>query len=203
MALTRRIVLAGACGALAFAVQAQAQAATIVRLRGTIEQVTGHTLTMKLQTGGTKALTLGDKLGITWIEPIAVSAIKPGAYIGTAALSQPDGTLKAMEIQVFPESMRGLGEGHRAWDFGPQSSMTNGTVGAVTMTHGRTLHLKYKGGEQIVYVPPKAPVVTYEPTTRSALQPGAHIIVFAATAPDGSLMAQRIGVGKDGLVPPM
>jgi hypothetical protein len=118
-----------------------------------------------------------------------------------AALS--DGTLKALEIQVFPESMRGVGEGHRPWDFGPQSSMTNGTVGDLTVADGRTLHLKYKDGEQVVFVPPNAPIITYEPATVAALTPGAHVIGFAEQAPDGALTAQRIGVGKDGLVPPM
>ena len=201
MVLTRRLVLAGTFGALARS--AHAQSATIVRLRGTIATVTADNLTVKLRSGEQKTLKLSDKLGLTWILPTPIETIKPGTYIGTAAIRQPDGSLKALEIQVFPEAMRGIGEGHRPWDFGAQSSMTNGTVGDVTVTDGRMLHLKYKDGEQVVFVPPNAPIITYEPATIAALTPGAHVIVFAEEAPDGGLTAQRIGVGKDGLVPPM
>lgn len=202
MDLTRRMSFA-ALLAVAVAFPALAQAPDIERVRGTVVSAMGGDLTVSTKGGDTVAMKLADNASFTWIKPIAVSAIKPGAFIGTAAMAQPDGTLKALEIQVFPESMRGVGEGHRAWDFGPQSSMTNGTVGDLKVSHGRTLTLTYKGGEQKVFVPPKAPVITYAPATRAALRKGAHVIVFAQKAADGSLTAMRVGVGKNGLVPPM
>jgi hypothetical protein len=155
------------------------------------------------KSGEKLTLTLTDKVGVTWIEPIDVAAIKPGAFIGTAAVTQPDGTLKALEIQVFPEAMRGVGEGHRPWDLGEGSTMTNGTVGDLKVSNGRTLILTYKGGEQTVYVPPGAPVITYAPATVAAVENGAHVIIFATQNPDQTLTATRIGIGKDGLVPPM
>ena len=111
--------------------------------------------------------------------------------------------MKALEIQVFPESMRGVGEGHRAYDLGPDSSMTNGTVGNLKVAEGRTLTLTYKGGAQTIYVPENAPVITYEKASRSDLTAGAHVIVTIVRNADDSLTATRIGVGKDGLVPPM
>ncbi|HET6307481.1 MAG TPA: hypothetical protein VFG12_09865 [Rhodopila sp.] len=150
-------------------------------------------------------LKLADNATVTWIEPIKISAIKPGSFIGTAAVTQPDGTLRALEIQVFPESMRGVGEGHRPWDLGANSSMTNGTVGTLKSSSGHTLKLSltYKGGEQTVVVPAKAPVITYEATSREALTKGAHVIVFVAQNPDGTQTATRVGVGRNGLVPPM
>ncbi|HQT80185.1 MAG TPA: DUF5666 domain-containing protein [Rhodopila sp.] len=183
------------------AVQARAQA--LSRVRGSIESVSGDSLTVRTKAGDKVTLKLAQDVKITEIAPIDVSAIKPGAFIGTAAVTQPDGTLKAREVQVFPESMRGLGEGHRPWDLGANSTMTNGTVGDMKVANGRYLTLTYKGGEQKVFVPPGAPVITYEPGSRALLKPGAHVIIFANHAADNSLTATRIGVGKDGLVPPM
>ena len=202
MLLSRRLVLLSS-PALLIASQAIAQTPTVVRLRGTIDSVDGNTLKMTTRSGEVLSMKIADTVGVTYIVPIAVEAIKPGSYIGTAAVSQPDGTLKALEIQVFPESMRGIGEGHRPWDFGAESSMTNGTVGDLKVANGRTLHLTYKDGEKVVFVPPNAPVITYEPATRAAITPKAHVLIFANRAADDSLTAMRVSVGKDGLVPPM
>jgi hypothetical protein len=173
------------------------------RVRGVIDKVDVHEMRVVTRGGDKVTLKLPDTPSVTWIEPIAVSAIKPGAFIGTAAVTQPDGTLKALEIQVFPESMRGVGEGHRPWDLGTGSTMTNGTVGDLKVAKGRTLTMTYKGGEQTVFVPPNAPVITYAPATSAALKKGAHVIVTATQNPDQPLTATRIGVGKNGLVPPM
>jgi hypothetical protein len=182
---------------------AQPPAAAPTRIRGTITAVDGRELHVTTKAGDNVTLKLADNAGITWIEPIKVSAIKPGAFIGTAAVTQPDGTLKALEIQVFPESMRGVGEGHRPWDLGADSSMTNGTVGDLKVAKGRYLTLTYKGGEQKVFVPSKAPVITYAPTTAASLKKGAHVIITASQGSDGTLTATRVGVGKNGIVPPM
>jgi hypothetical protein len=173
------------------------------RVRGVIDRVDVNDIEVTTRAGEKVTLKLAENAGVTWIEPIKVSAIKPGSFIGTAAVTQPDGTLKALEIQVFPESMRGVGEGHRPWDLGAGSTMTNGTVGDLKVANGRTLTLIYKGGEQKVFVPEKAPVITYEPATRAALTKGAHVIVTAMQNPDETMIATRIGVGKGGLVPPM
>jgi hypothetical protein len=202
MPVLRRAIFA-LVAALAAAPAAFAQAPGPTRVRGTIDTVGAHDLTLTMKSGEKVTLKLADDAGFTWIEPIAVDAIKPGSFIGTAAVTQPDGTLKALEIQVFPEAMRGVGEGHRDWDLGAGSSMTNGTVGDLKVADGRTLKLAYKGGEQTVYVPPNAPVITYSPATKAALTPGSHVIIFAMRNPDESLTATRISVGKDGLVPPM
>jgi hypothetical protein len=204
MLVSRRILFALAAtlvGSTAGLAQAQAPAQT--RVRGTIDSVSAHEMLLTTRSGEKTSLKLADDVGVTIIAPIAIDAIKPGSFIGTAAMTQPDGTLKALEIQVFPEAMRGVGEGHRPWDLGTDSTMTNGTVGDLKVANGRTLQLTYKGGEKTVFVPPNAPVITYEPGTRAALTASAHVIVTATTNPDGTLTATRIGVGKDGLVPPM
>lgn len=202
MSSTRRSAL-GIIVAIGLGAPAFAQAPAITRVRGTIDTVDPADIAVTTKAGDKVTLKLADKVSYTIIAPIAMAAIKPGSFIGTAAVNQPDGTLKALEIQVFPESMRGVGEGHRDWDLGAGSSMTNGTVGDLKVSKGRLLTLTYKGGEQKVYVPENAPVITYEPATRDALKPGAHIIAFVARNADGSQTATRVGVGKDGLVPPM
>jgi hypothetical protein len=203
MLLRRTTIAAAAIFIAGPAAFAQAPAPEAIRVRGVIDQVTSGELHLTTRSGEKVTLKLADNAGVTMILPIAIDAIKPGSFIGTAAVTQPDGTLKALEIQVFPESMRGVGEGHRPWDLGAGSTMTNGTVGDLKVSNGRLLTLTYKGGEKQVFVPEGAPVITYEPSSRAALLPGAHIIVTALPNPDQSLTATRIGVGKDGLVPPM
>jgi hypothetical protein len=181
-----------------------AQAAPALRVRGTITAVTGGTITVKTKSGKDTPIKLGDKVAYGWVAPIALSAVKKGAYIGTAAVNEPDGSVKALEIHVFPEAMRGAGEGYRGWDLGADTSMTNGTIGDVTSTNGETLHVSYKGGEKIVHIPPGIPIVTFEPATaQEVLKPGMHVLVTANEAADGALTAVSIRGGKDGIVPPM
>jgi len=182
---------------------ALAQGAAPVRVRGTIDAVDAQTMRVSSREGQPVTLAVAPNLLVTAILPASIADIKPGTYIGTAALPQEDGSLRAFEIQIFPESMRGIGEGHHPWDLQPQSTMTNGTVGDVVVTQGRTLTLRYKDGEKRVVVPENAPIITYAPATAAMLTPGAHVIITAVRQADGSLVAQRVGVGKDGLVPPM
>jgi hypothetical protein len=200
MSLSRCLLIAAA--SLAVGSVAVAQQPPSARIRGAIETVDAHELDVVTRGGDTVKMKLADDARVTLILPISVDAIKPGSFIGTAAVTQPDGTLKALEIQVFPEAMRGVGEGHQLWDVAPGSTMTNGTVGDLKVSNGRMLTLTYKGGEQKVYVPEGAPVVTYQSSSKADLKPGAHVIVTAVRNPDETLTATRIGVGKDGLVPP-
>jgi hypothetical protein len=142
---------------------------------------------------------------VTAVVKIDATAIKPGAFIGTATMAQPDGTLTSLEVLVLPESMRGSGEGHYPWDLRPGSMMTNATVvDVVSAGQGsRRVTLKYKDGEKIIVVPEDVPIVTFEPGEKSMLVPGAHVLLTATKQPDGSLTAARVAVGKNGLVPPM
>jgi hypothetical protein len=202
MFAARRLISGVATGLLAASI-AFAQTPAQTRIRGAISSVDAHEMHVKTRAGDAVTLKLPDSLVVTVIAPIAIDAIKPGSYIGTAARPQPDGTLRALEVQVFPESMRGVGEGHQPWDLGPAITMTNGTVGDLKAADGRTLTLSYKGGEKTVFVPPDAPIITYEPGTRAQLVPGAHVILTATRNADETLTAPRVSVGKDGLVPPM
>jgi hypothetical protein len=196
------LLAAGAVG-LAATGAARAQAPQAVRIRATIDAVHADSLSLTTRTGDKVTVAFAPDTAINAVAPIKLEAIKPGSFIGTAAMPQADGTQRALEVHVFPESMRGTGEGYRPFDLQPQSTMTNGTVGAVTGSVGRTLTVSYKGGEKTIVVPPNTPVVTFEPGSAALLVPGAHVIVFATQAADGKVTATRIAVGKNGLVPPM
>jgi hypothetical protein len=190
--------------ALVIAMPALAQSPTPVRIRGAIEAVDANAMLVKSREGATLKIALADNLGVSAVVPITLSAVDSGKFIGTAAMKKPDGTLQALEVLVFPEAMRGAGEGHYPWDLMPDSTMTNATVAAVVSSSaGRELTVTYKGESQKIVVPADVPVVTFEPSDRSMLQPGAHVFLTAQRAADGSLSAARVAVGKDGLVPPM
>jgi len=183
------------------AVSAYAQEA--VRVRATIDAVNGDKVNLTTRAGDKMTVTLAPNVAVAAIVPVKLEDIKPNSFIGSAAMQQPDGTQRALEVHVFPESMRGTGEGYRPFDLQPRSTMTNGTVGEVTGTTGRTLKVTYKGGEQTIVVPPETPIVTYEPGSTALLVANSHIILFGKRAADGSVTADRIAVGKNGLVPPM
>jgi hypothetical protein len=176
---------------------------TPARVRATIDTVNANGLVLTTRAGEKLAVALTDGTVVVALIAIRLEDIKPGSFIGSAAMPQPDGTQRALEVHVFPESMRGQGEGHRPFDLQPQSTMTNGTVGAVTGNVGRTLTVSYQGGEKTIVVPQDTPIVTYEPGTRAMLAAGAHVIVMGTRAEDGKVTASRISVGKNGLVPPM
>jgi hypothetical protein len=199
----RHFCYIAAAGSLAISGTARAQAPQPTRLRATIDAVDGKSLSLTTRAGEKVTVSLAPDVAVNAIVPVRLENIKPGSYVGTAAMPQPDGTLRALEVHVMPDSMRGVGEGHRPFDLQPQSTMTNGTVGTVTGSSDRTLTITYAGGEKTVAVAANTPVVTYEPGSPALLVPGAHIILFGNLAPDGKVTATRISVGKDGLVPPM
>lgn len=203
MPLSRRRALALLTSLPAIASLADAQTPTTIRIRGDIQSVGADEIHVISRRGEAFTLHLADDVQVQALVPISIDAIKPGSFIGSAAVAQPDGTLRALEVHVFPDSMRGTGEGHRPFDLGTDSTMTNGTVGDVVVSNGRTLKVSYKGGEKTIFVPPNTPIVTYESGSRALLVPSAHVIVFANEGPQKRLAATRISVGKDGLVPPM
>jgi len=185
------------------ALPAMAQTQPQQRIRGTIEAMDGPVMTIAARGGTTATVTVADDATVRTIAPADIHDIKPGTYIGSAAMPQADGSLQALEVQVFPESMRGVGEGQHPFDLKPGSTMTNATAGDVTGTDGRVVTMQYQGHETRLVVPPDVPVITYEPGNRSQLVKGAHVIVSAVKADDGSLVSHAVQVGKDGLVPPM
>ncbi|MFT4118170.1 hypothetical protein [Bradyrhizobium sp.] len=174
------------------------------RVRGTIETVDGDTMQVKSRSGEEVKLHIASDLRVAGITKIGLGDIKVGSFIGATTVPGPDGGQNAVEVHVFPESMRGTGEGSRPWDLKPNSSMTNATVAeSVVGNDGHTLLVKYKDGEKKVFVSADTPVVTYVPGDKSDLKAGAKIIAFVKPLADGSLEANRVSVGRDGLTPPM
>jgi hypothetical protein len=179
---------------------------TPARIRGTIEKLEGNVLTVKPRGDGpSMTVKLADNFTVGGLTKASLSDIAVGKFVGIASLPASDGSLRAVEVLLFPDSARGTNEGHFPWDLQPQSMMTNASVAeVVTAPTGHTLTLRYKDGEQKVVVPEGVPVVTPAPAERSALVPGAHIFIFAAQRQgDGTYTAGRVTVGLNGLVPPM
>jgi hypothetical protein len=174
------------------------------RVRGTVEGVDGDVLAVKSRSGEEVKLHMTGDMRVVGISRISLSDIKVGSFIGTTTVPGPDGSQNAVEVHVFPENMRGTGEGSRPYDLKPNSSMTNATVAeSVVGNDGHTLLVKYKGGEKKVQVSSETPVVTYVPADKSDLKAGAKIIAFTKKLPDGSFETSRVSVGRDGLTPPM
>jgi hypothetical protein len=159
------------------------------------------------QAADAPGLRIGVRGEITGVSPDAlkvhVNSIKPGSYIGSAAIPQDDGTLKALEVHVFPPELAGSGDGHRPFDLVKGSSMTNGSVGDLVVSNGRVLTVNYKGGQQKILVPMDVPIVNLMPGDRSLLKVGVKIVTFVTQSADGTLTAQSISAGKDGVTPPM
>lgn len=183
-----------------------------VRVRGTIDQIEGSMMIVKSREGDTLRIKLADDGSVIALEKASLADIKPNSYVGSTAMPQPDGTWKAVEVHIFPEAMRGTGEGDRPYDYRPQSTMTNGTVnnvgkstvgGTVSSEEGSTLTLSYKDGSKKIELTPETVIVRYLPGSREELKPGARIYIPAATRQaDGTLMTARINVGR-GIAPPM
>ena len=180
------------------------QAPSPTRVRGAIEAVDGDTLTVKSRSGEDFKLHMTSGMRVVGLAKASLSDIKVGSFIGTTTIPGPDGMPTAVEVHVFPESMRGTGEGSRPFDLKPNSTMTNATVSeSVVASDGHTLLVKYKDGEKKVLVTPETPVVTFGPADKSDLKAGAKVIAFMKQLPDGSFEAGRVIVGLDGLTPPM
>ena len=180
------------------------QPPTSSRVRGTIETVDGDVLAVRSRGGDDVKLHMTGDINVLGISKISLADVKVGSFIGTTTVPGPDGSQNAVEVHVFPEAMRGTGEGSRPYDLRPNSTMTNATVAdSVVGNDGHTLMVKYRGGEKKVVVSPETPVVTYVSADKSDLKPGAKVIAFTRKLPDGSLETSRVTVGRDGLTPPM
>jgi len=200
-----RYIATVSLGLAAAILASSAWAQDTVRVRGTIERVDGPVYVVKARDGSEVKVTLADKALVVAIVKATLADIKPGTFVGVTGMPQTDGSQKAVEVHIFPEAMRGTGEGHYAWDLRPQSTMTNANVEQVaTGVDGQTLSVKYKDGEKKLVVPTDVPIVTYVTGNTADLRPGAKIFIAAAKKqPDGTLQAPRINYGKDGITPPM
>jgi hypothetical protein len=202
----KTLTMIGAACALLLASAAAFAQDKPMRVRGTVEQIDGTMMTVKSREGDTLKVKLADEVKVVALVKSSLADIKPNSFVGSTAMPQPDGTWKAVEVHIFPEEMRGTGEGDRPYDYKPQSTMTNGTVnslakttmtGTVANEEGTTLTLDYKGGSKKIDVTPQTVIVSYMPGTREELKPGASIYIPAATRQaDGTLLTARVNVGR-------
>jgi hypothetical protein len=192
------LVAAGAAPALA-------QTPEVVRVRGEVVSFDGaSTLVVKSRQGTDVTMHLGNPLRLVGVVQASVADIKPGVFIGTTTVQKEGSTSRSLEVHIFPESLRGTGEGDRPWDLVPGSSMTNGTAGnAVDSVDGRTISVTYQGGSRTVVIQPDTAIVTYVPLDKSEVRPGSKIFAITQKGADGILTASALSVRKNGVTPPM
>src|SRR5438128_5793957 len=204
--MTTKLLLAGALIAL-LAVPAGAQQApqgTPTRIRGTVEKLDGQALTVKPREGVQVTVTLAPNVTIGYLVKKSLADIKAGDFVASTSTKGTDGKNHSVELRIFPEAMRGVGEGQYAWDLVPESLMTNATVSGVTgAPQGQILKVTYKGGESELVVGPDTPIIGYDAGDTSLLKPGAAVFIVAFKKDDGTLSAGRLTAEKDGIKPPM
>jgi hypothetical protein len=199
----RHFWLAAVYLSMGFAAAASAQTGTD-RMRGIVDMVDGNVLKLHTPDGKDVAVSLDKDLAVGAVVKAGLADIQPGVFVGTGAAIEADGGLRAVQIIIFPEAMRGRGEGHRPWAALPESTMTNATVSDTVETiKGRAMTLHYNGGEKTIAIPADATILRLMAADRQDLAPGARVSVTASTAADGSLKALRIVVAKDGAEPPI
>lgn len=190
-------------GLLGIAAPALAQTAPTVRVRGTVERVEPGALVVTSREGASVSVALKEGWALSGLKKATLDDIKPGTFVGTAAMQRGDGPLMALEVLVFPAGVKS-GEGHYGWDLLPESTMTNATVAStVSGVSGPVLTLTYPGGEKSVAVTPETPIVTFAPAEKADLKPGAPVFVPAQKGEDGTLSTMRVVVGNNGFAPPM
>lgn len=203
--IKHKVIGAGAFAFLCAVSLAAAQQPQTVRVRGTIESVDGPMLSVKSRDGSAIKVKLADNVRLLTVNKMSVGDVKPGTFVGITAMPQPDGTQKVVEVHIFPEAMRGTGEGHRPWDLTPNSTMTNANIEtAVANADGQELVLKYKDGEKKFVMAPNVEVVMFAPATMADVKPGEKIFVVAGKKlDDGTIEAPSMVVGHNGVNPPM
>jgi hypothetical protein len=189
--------------AIVISAPVMAQTST-VRLRGVIEAYDGSHLRVKTPQGEHVDITLATPFAVSAVEPRMISDIKKGDFIGAGARPQADGSLKALQIVIFPEAQRGTGEGHREWGVLPETTMTNATVADnVAAVNGAEIMLKYKDGEKKISLSADAHILTLVPAQPSDVAVGVEMVTTASRGSDGQLSTARITIGKNGVAPPL
>jgi hypothetical protein len=179
-------------------------AATTMRVVGTVDKLDGNNLTVNMKDSPAVTVVLADNAAVFGVEKRTIADIKPGDYLASGGVKGTDGKIHAVEVRIFPETLRGAGEGQRPWDVKPDGVMTNATVGTVSQSPaGGVIHVKYKEGESEYTVGPEVPILAYVADDRSLLKPGAAVFIVAQKKPDGTLTTGRVTAEKNGVKPPM
>jgi hypothetical protein len=181
-----------------------APSGTTMRVAGTVDKLDGNNLTVNMTDGQPVTVVLADNAAVFGVEKRTIADIKPGDFLASGGVKGTDGKIHAVEVRIFPETLRGTGEGQRPWDVKPDGVMTNATVGTVSQSpEGGVVHVKYKDGESEYTIGPEVPVLAYVAGDRSLLRPGAAVVTIAQKKPDGTLTTGRVTAEKNGVKPPM
>jgi len=174
------------------------------RVVGTVDKLDGNNLMVKSNDGQPVTVVLDDNAAVFGVEKRTIADIKPGDYLASGGVKGTDGKIHAVEVRIFPETLRGTGEGQRPWDAKPEGVMTNATVGTVSQSpEGGVIHVKYNEGESEFTVGPEVPILAYVAGDRTLLKPGAAVFTVAQKKPDGTLTTGRVTAEKNGVKPPM
>src|SRR5215813_7779618 len=177
---------------------------TSTRVAGTVDKLDGNNLTVNMKDGPAVTVLLADNAAVFGVEKRSLADIKPGDYLASGGVRGTDGKIHAVEVRIFPETLRGTGEGQRPWDAKPDGVMTNATVGTVSQSpEGGVIHVKFKEGESEFTVGPEVPILAYVAGDRTLLKPGAGVFMVAQKKPDGTLTTGRVTAEKNGVKPPM
>jgi hypothetical protein len=202
----RKIALAAAVIGL-FVMPAFAQAppaGTPTRVRGTVDKLDGQTLTVKSRDGQAVTIALAPNVIVTTLVKKTMADVKTGDFVASTGIKGTDGKIHAIEVRIFPENLRGVGEGQYPWDLKPDSIMTNATVGTITQSpQGNTVKVTYKGSESEYTIDPTTPIFGTAAGDTSVLKPGVAVFVIALKQEDGKLTSARLYAEKDGIKPPM
>ncbi len=201
-----RSPLIAAAVLLVLSASASAQQAPSAAVRGIIVRVAPDrdSLEVKTRAGDEKTLRLPADAKVARVVAASLADVKPGVFVGVAAVPGEGGGLKALEVHIFPESLRGVGEGFRPFDLAPGSTMTNGNVNArVERVDGPQIVVAYRGGEQTIAIDKSTPIVAIEPGGLGDLIAGAAIVARGRAGEGGSFEARSVAVGVAGVTPPM
>lgn len=168
--------------------------------RGVVVAVTDSGFEIKRGNGSQRRFEFADKVGMMAVTIATLAEIREGSYVGAAAAPDGKGGLRAIEVHVFDEALRGMGEGHQVLDTARNNSMTNGTVGTFVKGAGSEMTIRYKGKEKKIAIPAHVPVALVAPGTRDQLVAGAHVVVIAGP---GGKTAANVLVGLNGIKPPL
>ena len=202
--IRKTVLLLAAGAAIALSAVQNASAADTLRLHGTVESLAGDTLKIKSPDGKDITVTMKSGLKVLGVKNASVADIKPGDFVGIGSQPTASGVNGAVQVVIFPASMKGTGEGDRPWAVKPNGTMTNATVSnAVKDVNGPTLTLAYKGGERKINIPTGTTIVALAPATKDDLKPGAGVSVQGVSSGDNMVAADSVRVGLDGATPPM
>jgi hypothetical protein len=178
--------------------KAQGQTANrLDRISATVVKLDGQMLTLKAASGKDVSVTLPANARVLRSRPGAIADVKPGEFIGCTAVEGPDGKLRAKEIHILPEPLRGVGEGHYPWGSEAKTTMTNGNIEQVAgITDGHVIKVSYRGGKSDIEIRPQVPVTIIEITGRDMLKPGTRITLFEHKNADGSETPQFISISS-------